>query len=73
MSSLYQHGMAALRVIAREIQRERARARPDDMRLQRLKKEKLALKDRLVRHGPRDGNVLRYARAVMARLKRAYA
>jgi hypothetical protein len=43
------------------------------MRLQRLKKEKLALKDRLVRHGPRDGNVLRYARAVMARLRRAYA
>ena len=50
MNSLIIRLVAAHRMLNREIRREAARPRPDEMRLRQLKKQRLAVKDRLFKH-----------------------
>lgn len=73
MSSMYDRLIAAHRLLTREIGRERRKARPDGLRLARLKKERLLIKDRLHRHLPISSGALRFVRAVLARLRRTHA
>lgn len=63
--------VAAYRVVGRELGRERKRRFPDPERLARLKKERLAIKDRLARHAPTTGSTLAFVRGIHARLKHA--
>ncbi|PZR82644.1 MAG: DUF465 domain-containing protein [Stutzerimonas stutzeri] len=65
--------LSAYRVISREVMRERKRRFPDQERLSKLKKERLALKDRLARHQPATGATLAMALRIVARAKRAFA
>ena len=71
--SLYEHLAAAHSLLTREIGRERRKSSPDAARLTRLKKERLAVKDRLHRHIPNSANAQRFVRQVLARLRRAHA
>ena len=73
MTSLFGRLGAAHHMLTREIARERGRPAPDALRLQRLKKERLAVKDRLARHIPVTGRALRVIRALIRRLRRAHA
>lgn len=73
MTSLYERMIAAHRVVSREIGSEHRKAAPNPMRLSRLKKERLAIKDRLARHIPTNENTLRFVRAFLARLRRGHA
>ena len=50
MNSLITRLVAAHRMLNREIRREAAHLRPDELRLTQLKKQRLAVKDRLFRH-----------------------
>lgn len=63
--------IAAHRLLNREIRRELARRVPDRFRLSRLKKERLAIKDRLFRHFPDASEMRRAARVVIARTRTA--
>ncbi len=67
MTDLVHRLIAAHRVLNREIRRELARRFPDQLRLSRLKKERLAVKDRLFRHFPDAAEMRRVARAVLRR------
>lgn len=71
MNDLVQRLIAAHRLLNREIRREVARRVPDGMRLARLKKERLAVKDRLFRHFPDAGEMHRVARGVLCRARHA--
>ena len=75
MNTIIERLMTAHRLLNREIRRELARVRPDHFRLVRLKKERLAIKDRLFRHLPDAAEMrrairiaLRHARAPRAAL-----
>ncbi|WP_141243945.1 YdcH family protein [Sphingomonas lenta] len=62
--------LAAYRIVSRELGRERMRRFPDAQRLARLKKERLAIKDRLARHAPTNGYTLAFVRGILARAGR---
>jgi hypothetical protein len=63
--------IAAHRILNREIRRELARRVPDHLRLIRLKKERLAIKDRLFRHFPDAAEMRRIARDALRRTRHA--
>jgi hypothetical protein len=63
--------IAAHRILNREIRRELARRAPDRLRLTRLKKERLAIKDRLFRHFPDAAEMRRIARGAIRRARHA--
>ncbi|MFD1104956.1 YdcH family protein [Sphingobium olei] len=65
--------LSAYRVVSRELLRERRRRFPDQQRLSRLKKERLALKDRLAQHQLATGSTLAMALRIVARTKPAFA
>ncbi|WP_233503615.1 YdcH family protein [Sphingomonas psychrotolerans] len=63
--------IAAHRVRNREIRAELARRVPDRLRLTQLKKERLAIKDRLFRHFPDAAEMRRIARDALRRARHA--
>ena len=69
MNALIQRLIATHRVLNREIRRELARRFPDQIRLVRLKKERLAIKDRLFRHFPDASHMRRAPRVALARVR----
>lgn len=71
MSNLVERLIAAHRILNREIRRELARRFPDRLRLTRLKKERLAIKDRLFRHFPDAAEMRRIARDAIRRARHA--
>ena len=71
MNAIIQHLIAAHRVLNSEIRRELARRFPNQTRLARLKKERLAIKDRLFRHFPDAGDMRRVARDALRRARTA--
>jgi hypothetical protein len=71
VSNLIERLIAAHRILNREIRRELARRAPDQLRLVRLKKERLAIKDRLFRHFPDAAEMRRIARDIMRRARHA--
>ncbi|TGX46174.1 DUF465 domain-containing protein [Sphingomonas naasensis] len=71
VSILIERLIAAHRLLNREIRRELARRAPDSSRLTRLKKERLAIKDRLFRHFPDAAEMRRIARGAIARARHA--
>ncbi|MBO9622733.1 MAG: DUF465 domain-containing protein [Sphingomonas sp.] len=73
MTQMIERLIAAHWMLNREIRRERARRTPDQFRLTRLKKERLAVKDRLFRHIPDAAEMRRMARAVLRRARPAHA
>jgi hypothetical protein len=71
VSNIVERLIAAHRVLNREIRREVARRFPDPLRLNRLKKERLAIKDRLFRHFPDAAEMRRIARGAIRRARHA--
>ncbi|MDF7774546.1 YdcH family protein [Sphingomonas sp. AOB5] len=71
MSDLIQRLVAAHQILNREIRRELSRRLPDQLRLKRLKKERLAIKDRLFRHFPDASDMRRVMRVAVARARSA--
>jgi uncharacterized protein YdcH (DUF465 family) len=69
MNTLIERLIAAHRVLNREIRRELARRMPDDLRLRRLKKERLAIKDRLFRYFPDAAEMRSAARLALVRAR----
>ena len=65
MNALIERLIATHRLINREIRRELARRIPDHIRLTRLKKQRLAVKDQLVRHVPEAAELRRIARKLI--------
>ena len=68
MNNLIERLIAAHRMLNREIRRELAHRLPDHFRVVRLKKERLAVKDRLSRHLPEPGDLRRAARRALSRM-----
>ena len=71
VNNLIQRMIAAHRILNREIRRELARRAPDRFRLTRLKKERLAIKDRLFRHFPDAAEMRRVARDALRKARHA--
>jgi hypothetical protein len=71
MSDLIQRLIAAHQILNREIRREVSRRLPDQLRLKRLKVERLAIKDRLFRHFPDASEMHRVVRGVLRRARYA--
>ena len=69
MNALIERLIATHRLITREIRRELARRIPDHIRLTRLKKQRLAVKDQLVRHVPEAAELRRIARKLIGRFR----
>jgi uncharacterized protein YdcH (DUF465 family) len=69
MNALVERLIATHRQLNREIRRELAQRLPDQMRLTRLKKHRLATKDQLVRHMPDAAEFGRAARRLLGRLR----
>lgn len=67
MTNMIERLIAAHQLLNREIRRERMRLYPDIFRLARLKKERLAIKDRLFRHFPDAAEMRRVARIALRR------
>lgn len=65
--------LAAYRAVTQDVRHETRRRFPDQSRLAQLKKERLALKDRIVRYRPTSGSTLAMAADILARAKRAAA
>ena len=70
MSSILMRLAAAHRLLTREIHREAKRRSPNGERLARLKRERLAVKDRLARHLPVSEGFLRRLRRLLTQLRR---
>lgn len=68
---VYDWLLAAYRIVGRELGHERKRRFPDRDRMATLKKERLAIKDRLARHAPTNGYTLAFVRRILARAKHA--
>ncbi|UZK67899.1 DUF465 domain-containing protein [Sphingomonas sp. M1-B02] len=68
---MIQRLIAAHRILNREIRRERTRRAPDRLRLTQLKKERLAIKDRLFRHFPDAAEMRRVARLALGQMRHA--
>jgi hypothetical protein len=71
VTQLIERLIAAHRLLNREIRRELARRVPDVFRHSRLKKERLAIKDRLFRHFPDASDMRRATRVALLRLRTA--
>ena len=71
VNQLIERLIAAHRLLNREIRRELSRRAPDSFRLVRLKKERLAIKDRLFRHFPDAAEMRRVARVALRRARTA--
>ncbi len=71
MSDLVQRLIAAHQNLNREIRRELARRLPDTLRLARLKKERLSVKDRLFRLFPDASHMNRVIRGAPRRARHA--
>ncbi|MEZ0242826.1 MAG: YdcH family protein [Sphingomonas sp.] len=71
MTQLIERLIAAHRLLNCEIRRELARSVPDRFRLARLKKERLAIKDRLFRHFPDASEMRRATRVALIRVRTA--
>ena len=69
MNALIERLIATHRMLNREIRRELGRRIPDQLRLTRLKKERLAVKDRLFRHVPEAAELRRLARKLFKRFR----
>ena len=69
MNSLIERLIATHRLLNREIRRELKRPWPDQLRLTRLKKQRLSAKDALFRHLPDASDFRRAARAVLGRMQ----
>ena len=69
MTQLIERLIAAHRLLNREIRRELARRVPDGLRLTNLKKQRLAIKDRLFRHFPDAADMRRAARVALVRVR----
>lgn len=69
MTNLIERLVAAHRMLNREIRRELSRRVPDSFRLKQLKKERLAIKDRLFRHFPDASEMRRAARLALAKVR----
>lgn len=67
MTNLIERLIAAHQLLNREIRRELARVAPDALRLRDLKKQRLAIKDRLFRYFPDAADMRRVARAALSR------
>ncbi|AJP71927.1 YdcH family protein [Sphingomonas hengshuiensis] len=65
MNPIVHRLIAAHRTLNREIRSELSRRAPDFYLLKRLKKERLAIKDRLFRHIPDAAEMRRVARSVL--------
>ena len=73
MTSLFRRLTTAHHMLTREIARELRKPMPDGVRLARLKKERLAVKDRLHRHLPMTERGMRFVRRVLQRMRGAHA
>ena len=71
VNQLIERLIAAHQVLNREIRRELARRVPDAFRLTQLKKQRLAIKDRLFRHFPDAAEMRRVARVALRRPRTA--
>ena len=71
MNALIERLIATHRLLNREIRRELGRRIPDQLRLTRLKKQRLAVKDQLFRHVPEAGELRRLARKLLKRFRPA--
>jgi hypothetical protein len=69
MNVLIERLIATHRLLNREIRRELAHRFPDQLRLARLKKQRLAVKDRLFRHVPEASELRRAARRFLVRFR----
>jgi uncharacterized protein YdcH (DUF465 family) len=69
MTNLIERLIAAHRVLNREIRRELAHRLPDHFRVVQLKKQRLAIKDRLFRHFPEAADFRRAARSALTHLR----
>jgi len=70
MNALVERLIATHRQLNREIRRELGARLPDQMRLTRLKKHRLATKDQLARHMPDAAELGRAARRLLGRLRK---
>ncbi len=71
MNAMIERLIAAHRMINREIRRELRHRLPDSLRLKHLKKQRLAIKDRLFRHYPDAAQFRRVARIALRRFRPA--
>jgi uncharacterized protein YdcH (DUF465 family) len=69
MNILIERLIAAHRVLNREIRRELSLRLPDQFRLRHLKKERLAIKDRLFRTFPDAAEMRSATRLALARVR----
>jgi uncharacterized protein YdcH (DUF465 family) len=69
MNSLIERLIATHRLLNQEIRRELGRRLPDQLRLTRLKKQRLAIKDQLYRHRPVAAEFRKAARVVLMRFR----
>lgn len=69
MNAFIERLIATHRLLNREIRRELARRPSDQLRLARLKKQRLAIKDQLFRHVPEAGELGRLARKLFGRFR----
>jgi uncharacterized protein YdcH (DUF465 family) len=69
VTQLIERLVAAHRLLNREIRRELARRVPDALRLTNLKKQRLAIKDRLFRHFPDAADMRRATRVALVRVR----
>ena len=69
MNAMIERLIAAHRMINREIRRELQHRLPDSLRLKHLKKQRLAVKDRLFRHYPDAAQFRRAARVALRRFR----
>jgi len=69
MNALIERLIATHRMLNREIRRELNHRFPDQLRVTRLKKERLAVKDRLARHVPEAAQLRLFARQLLKRFR----
>jgi uncharacterized protein YdcH (DUF465 family) len=69
MNILIERLIATHRMLNREIRRELSHRIPDQFRVVRLKKQRLAVKDQLFRHVSDAGELRRMARALIKRFR----
>ena len=69
MTNLIERLIAAHRTLNRDIRRELAHRMPDHFRVVQLKKQRLAVKDRLFLYFPEAADFLRAARNALGRMR----
>jgi hypothetical protein len=68
MSGLIERLLAAHRMLSREARRESRKKHPNAARIARLRAERLAIKERVGRHAPKQPRAITFFRAVFLRL-----